>query len=126
LTRNERKTLEVILSQNEPGFDVLQTQLDGLTVSGKCEQCGEGDHCPSIRLSPDKTKGQQSTASGPILGGHGWRVPPGPPPPDKPAGDEPVFYTIWVQDGWLDYLEVSHVGDSLPEMPPAWTIDPNS
>jgi hypothetical protein len=84
----------------------LRAQAKELTASGTCETEG----CPCLKLAVDRSAAPKADSlRGEYVSAAGV--------PQEPS--QTVFVQLWCKDGWLDYLEVSWIGEMPSELPMA-------
>lgn len=100
LTEREASILAELLSADIPDQAALRQQAEHVSAEGGCP-CG----CASIELAVDRSTGQPASRS--------WR----PLPVELQAGDidggVPLEVILFVDDGWLSYLELVYY-DRIP------------
>lgn len=107
LTGEERGALDFLLAADFPGVAELREQATATVVTGKCD-CG----CPTIDLSVDRDRARRAPLS--------ERV-----PVESVASDETIWLLLFVQDGWLEMLELAWITDDPPEaFPPVESFAP--
>lgn len=85
----------------------LRAQAEELTAIGTCDT----DGCPCLKLAVDRSAAPRADSL------RGEYVTAASVTPDS---SPTVFVHLWCKDGWLDYLEVSWIGETTPsELPMA-------
>jgi hypothetical protein len=124
LTPRESEVLAFLLAADDERLGPLRRQAETATVTGGCG-CG----CPSIDLAVDRTRTSPATGLGR----------PAVTTVSREAGpaDEVWWLHLWVEDGWLEGIELSYIDTppsalpapdvfGLPVVEPAATSDPPS
>lgn len=116
LTQTERASLLRLLPEDAfPGVAEYRTQVDHVTVVGRCS-CG----CPTVELEVDRTRAAQSPALGaPLLPLEG----------EAGNGDAFVQLIVFAPRGWLESLELVYYSDTPPAElpdPDSWRVVPGS
>lgn len=96
----EQAILELLVSANVPGAEALRIQAQSVSATTYCG-CG----CPSIYLEVDRERARQAVdARRPAATTNN--------DPDDPA--DTLWLSLWTEDGWLSYLEISWISDKPP------------
>jgi hypothetical protein len=102
LTEREQRILRFLLSVDAPGVDALRQQASVATVVGRCP-CG----CATIYLSVDRSAAPQSSIRrSPAID------------TQRPLTDDPEQVNdliLFLDDGWLERVEIVHYGETPPE-----------
>ena len=97
----ERATLDFLLSTDVPGAEALRTQVRSARATAYCG-CG----CPSIALEVDRHHAQEAVSvTRPAAQTHN----------DPEDAEATRWLTLWADDGWLSYLEISWISEEAPK-----------
>jgi len=105
LSADEARLLAFLLAGDDPRLAPLRQQAEATVVAGSCG-CG----CPSIRLRVD----QERAGRAPGLG----RPAVTSVTVDDQPPEDTLWLHLWVEDGWLEYLEISWI-DAPPRAVPS-------
>jgi hypothetical protein len=109
LTQLEQSILAKLFSVEAPDREALRSQITEATVTGRCE-CG----CASIELSVDRSLAEPASRT--------WR--PFPVELAGRQGERPLEVILFVDDGWISYLELVWYDEPAPpEFPPAESFE---
>jgi hypothetical protein len=100
LTEREASVLAKLLSGGIPDQAALRHQSEHVTVGGGCP-CG----CASIELAVDRSTAKRASRS--------WRPFPVELQAENGDGGAPLEVILFVEDGWLSYLELVYY-DRIP------------
>jgi hypothetical protein len=101
LTSEEQRVLDFLLACDFPGAPELREQAKVATVTGRCA-CG----CPTIDLTVDRSKAPRASIEPRV-------------PVEATMKDGSGFVLLFVDDGWLQALEIAWVTDErLEAFPP--------
>lgn len=99
--------IDFLLSRDDRQHaEELRAQAKGLTAIGTCDT----DGCPCLKLAVDRSAAQRAGSL------RGEYVSAADVPQDS---SQTVFVHLWCKGGWLDYLEVSWIGEMPLELPMA-------
>ena len=111
LTADEARLLAFLLAGDDPRLVSLRQQAEATAVAGSCG-CG----CPSVRLQVDKEQAIRAAGLG------------RPAVTSVTIDDEPpedtLWLDLWVEDGWLEYLEISWIDAPPRAVPPPSRFQP--